>query len=114
HQHRQRRADQQDGYAGSESASHERAVRKDPAPVRQLLRPLSQAVHHDDADHAVHGTNARDVLMSAYMTPEGYDGYRQVDLEARAAAASPYELVLILFDGLLDELARVRDRKSVV
>lgn len=46
--------------------------------------------------------------MSAYLTPEGYDGYRQVDLEARAAAASPYELVLILFDGLLDELARVR------
>lgn len=26
----------------------------------------------------------------------------------RAAAASPYELVLVLFDGLLDELARAR------
>ncbi len=39
--------------------------------------------------------------MSAYMTPEGYDGYRQVDLEARAAAASPYELVLILFGASL-------------
>jgi len=39
---------------------------------------------------------------------ESYDSYRAVDLEARAAAASPYELVLVLFDGLLDELARAR------
>lgn len=39
---------------------------------------------------------------------ESYDSYRSVDLEARAAAASPYELVLVLFDGLLDELARAR------
>jgi flagellar protein FliS len=39
---------------------------------------------------------------------ESYDSYRTVDLEARAAAASPYELVLVLFDGLLDELARAR------
>ncbi|MNJ69781.1 Flagellar protein FliS [compost metagenome] len=31
-----------------------------------------------------------------------------VDLESKAAAASPYELVLVLFDGLLDELARTR------
>jgi flagellar biosynthetic protein FliS len=46
--------------------------------------------------------------MSAYNLSEGYDDYRLVDLEARAAAASPYELVLILFDGLLDELARLR------
>ncbi|WP_462380855.1 flagellar export chaperone FliS [Pseudomonas sp. Marseille-QA0892] len=39
---------------------------------------------------------------------ENYDSYRSVDLEARAASASPYELVLVLFDGLLDELARAR------
>lgn len=39
---------------------------------------------------------------------ESYDSYRSVDLEARAASASPYQLVLVLFDGLLDELARAR------
>lgn len=44
--------------------------------------------------------------MSYYQ--ESYDSYRSVDLEARAAAASPYELVLVLFDGLIDELARAR------
>ena len=43
-----------------------------------------------------------------YSMNEGYDSYRTTDLEARAAAASPYELVLVLFDGLLDELARAR------
>ncbi|MBM7059141.1 flagellar export chaperone FliS [Pseudomonas sp. UL073] len=46
--------------------------------------------------------------MSNYQLNESYDSYRSVDLEARAAAASPYELVLVLFDGLLDELARAR------
>lgn len=46
--------------------------------------------------------------MSTYQINESYDSYRSVDLEARAAAASPYELVLVLFDGLLDELARAR------
>ena len=46
--------------------------------------------------------------MSAYNLNESYDSYRTVDLEARAAAASPYELVLVLLDGLLDELARAR------
>lgn len=46
--------------------------------------------------------------MSTYPMNESYDSYRTVDLEARAAAASPYELVLVLFDGLLDELARAR------
>jgi flagellar protein FliS len=39
---------------------------------------------------------------------ESYEGYRSVDLESRAASASPYELVVVLFDGLLDELARAR------
>lgn len=46
--------------------------------------------------------------MSGYHLNDSYDSYRSVDLEARAAAASSYELVLILFDGLLDELARAR------
>lgn len=46
--------------------------------------------------------------MSGYLHSDSYDNYRLVDLEARAASASPYELVLILFDGLLDELARAR------
>jgi len=46
--------------------------------------------------------------MSSYYSNDSYDSYRSVDLEARAAAASSYELVLILFDGLLDELARAR------
>lgn len=46
--------------------------------------------------------------MSAYNLNESYDSYRTVDLEARAASASPYELVLVLLDGLLDELARAR------
>ncbi|MBA1274842.1 flagellar export chaperone FliS [Stutzerimonas azotifigens] len=46
--------------------------------------------------------------MNPYSFNDSYDSYRSVDLEARAAAASPYELVLVLFDGLLDELARAR------
>lgn len=46
--------------------------------------------------------------MSMYLPNDSYGSYRQVDLEARAAAASPYELVLMLFDGLIDELARLR------
>ena len=46
--------------------------------------------------------------MSSYFPNESYDSYRSVDLEARAASASPYELVLVLMDGLLDELARAR------
>ena len=41
---------------------------------------------------------------------ESYEGYRSVDLESRAASASPYELVLVLFDGLLDELAQKTDQ----
>ena len=39
---------------------------------------------------------------------DSYESYRSVDLESRASAASPYQLVLVLFDGLLDELERVR------
>lgn len=46
--------------------------------------------------------------MSEFNMYDGYDSYRSVDLEAKAASASPYELVLVLIDGLLDELARTR------
>jgi len=46
--------------------------------------------------------------MSAYGMNESYDSYRMIDLESKAASSSPYELVLVLFDGLLDELARAR------
>jgi flagellar protein FliS len=47
-------------------------------------------------------------MNNPYFANDGYDTYRSVDLEAKAASASPYELVLVLFDGLLDELARAR------
>ncbi len=46
--------------------------------------------------------------MNTYSQNDGYDSYRSVDLEAKAASSTPYELVLMLFDGLLDELARAR------
>lgn len=39
---------------------------------------------------------------------ESYETYRSIDLECRAAASSPYQLVMVLIDGLLDELARAR------
>lgn len=47
-------------------------------------------------------------MNDLYLAHESYDSYRAIDLEAKAATASPYELVLVLFDGLLDELARTR------
>jgi flagellar protein FliS len=47
-------------------------------------------------------------MNDLYQDFEGYDSYRSIDLEVKAATASPYELVLVLFDGLLDELARAR------
>lgn len=37
----------------------------------------------------------------------GYDAYKHSQVEARAAAADAQQLVLMLIDGLLDELARV-------
>lgn len=46
--------------------------------------------------------------MNGFNLDDSYGCYRAVDLEARTAAAAPYELVLVLFDGLLDELARAR------
>ena len=42
------------------------------------------------------------------MSQEAYLDYRSVSLGAQAAQASPVELVLILTDGLLEELARAR------
>ncbi|MFA9440769.1 flagellar export chaperone FliS [Uliginosibacterium sp. sgz301328] len=42
------------------------------------------------------------------MNHDAYQSYHAVDLGARTAQASPVQLVLILMDGLLDELARAR------
>jgi flagellar protein FliS len=39
---------------------------------------------------------------------EAYGSYHAVNLDAQTARASPVELVLLLTDGLLDELARAR------
>jgi flagellar protein FliS len=39
---------------------------------------------------------------------EAYGSYHSVNLDAQTARASPVELVLLLTDGLLDELARAR------
>ncbi|EGR3363439.1 flagellar export chaperone FliS [Vibrio parahaemolyticus] len=42
------------------------------------------------------------------LMDSGYDSYRQVDLDAQAAAANPHQLVIMLIDGLLDEIERIR------
>ncbi|OEE58426.1 flagellar export chaperone FliS [Enterovibrio norvegicus FF-162] len=42
------------------------------------------------------------------LMDSGYDSYQQVDLDAQAAAASPHQLVVMLIDGLLDEVERAR------
>jgi flagellar protein FliS len=39
---------------------------------------------------------------------EAYGNYHSTNLDAQTARASPVELVLLLTDGLLDELARAR------
>ena len=39
---------------------------------------------------------------------EAYGNYHAVNLDAQTSRATPVELVLLLTDGLLDELARVR------
>lgn len=39
---------------------------------------------------------------------EGYSLYQESDLAMQAAAASPYQLVIMLFDGLMDELVRAK------
>lgn len=42
------------------------------------------------------------------MDYEAYASYHAVNLEAQTSTASPVELVLVLFDGILDELARAK------
>ncbi|MCG9626749.1 flagellar export chaperone FliS [Vibrio mediterranei] len=42
------------------------------------------------------------------LMDSGYDSYQQVDLDAQAAAANPHQLVVMLIDGLLNEIERVR------
>jgi len=42
------------------------------------------------------------------VNQEAYQNYRDVGLGAQAAQASPVQLVLILTDGLLEELLRAR------
>lgn len=42
------------------------------------------------------------------MNHDAYQSYHSVSLSAQTAQASPVQLVLILMDGLLDELARTR------
>lgn len=40
------------------------------------------------------------------MDDSGFEAYQQVDVEAQAAAARPYQLVLMLVDGFMDNLTR--------
>ncbi|RRN81039.1 MULTISPECIES: flagellar export chaperone FliS [Pseudoxanthomonas] len=42
------------------------------------------------------------------MDQFGYGSYQSVGLSSQTASASPVQLVLVLLDGLADELARVR------
>ncbi|MGV7206810.1 flagellar export chaperone FliS [Oxalobacteraceae bacterium A2-2] len=42
------------------------------------------------------------------MNMEAYSSYHATNLDAQTARASPVELVLVLTDGLLEELARAR------
>jgi len=42
------------------------------------------------------------------LNQEAYGSYHSTNLEAQTARASPVELVLVLTDGLLEELARAR------
>ncbi|SUX54043.1 flagellar export chaperone FliS [Chromobacterium vaccinii] len=42
------------------------------------------------------------------MDYDAYRSYHAVNLEAQTGAASQVELVLVLFDGLLEEIARAR------
>ncbi|AKJ41401.1 flagellar export chaperone FliS [Pragia fontium] len=39
---------------------------------------------------------------------DGYSLYQESDLAMQAAAATPYQLVIMLFDGLMDELVRAK------
>lgn len=42
------------------------------------------------------------------MSHDAYQSYQSVNLNAQTAQASPVQLVIVLMDGLLDELARAR------
>ncbi len=42
------------------------------------------------------------------MNHDAYSSYHAVNLDAQTASASPVQLVLILMDGLLEEVARAR------
>lgn len=42
------------------------------------------------------------------MQDSGFNSYQQVDLDAQAASANPHQLVLMLIDGLLNELTRIK------
>jgi flagellar protein FliS len=42
------------------------------------------------------------------LNQEAYSSYHSTNLDAQTARASPVELVLVLTDGLLEELARAR------
>lgn len=42
------------------------------------------------------------------LNQEAYSSYHATNLDAQVARASPVELVLVLTDGLLEELARAR------
>ena len=42
------------------------------------------------------------------LMDSGYDSYQQVDLDAQAASANPHQLIVMLIDGLLDEVERIR------
>ncbi len=42
------------------------------------------------------------------MTRHGYGNYQTTNLASQAASASPVRLVIVLMDGLLDEMARAR------
>lgn len=46
------------------------------------------------------------------MDDSGYGSYQQVNLNAQAASATPHQLVLMLIDGFLDELIRIRGHIS--
>lgn len=43
-----------------------------------------------------------------YGSQDGYSQYKEMDLASRTASASPLDLVLVLFSGLMDELERAR------
>ncbi len=40
------------------------------------------------------------------MDDSGFDAYHQVNVEAQAAAASPYQLVMMMINGFMDTLDR--------